>query len=137
MPRPLVSPTTDPRGIRRDGLGTVGRPLSVEIPARLIMGSQGITVDDGYQRVSISLSPLLALPLELRIKIYVQLLSPYPGRVYILYHDRHGRDAFSSGQSLEELTEAGRLDKMLPPCEEAEGVTRLALLTNDPNVLSH
>lgn len=35
--------------------------------------------------------PLLALSLELRRKIYEQLLSPNPDRVYTLYHDRLGR----------------------------------------------
>ena len=38
-------------------------------------------------------SPLLALPLELRISVYKQLLNPDPGRVHTLYHDRHGREA--------------------------------------------
>lgn len=36
-------------------------------------------------------SPLLALPLELRIKVYEQLLRPDPDRIQTLYHDRHGR----------------------------------------------
>ena len=36
-------------------------------------------------------SPFLALPLEIRLQIYEQLLSPDPQRVYTLYHDRHGR----------------------------------------------
>ena len=38
-------------------------------------------------------SPLLALPLELRIKVYEQLLTPDPDRIHTLYHDRHGREA--------------------------------------------
>lgn len=38
-------------------------------------------------------SPLLALPLELRTKVYEQLLRPNSDRVYTLYHDRHGREA--------------------------------------------
>lgn len=38
-------------------------------------------------------SPLLALPLELRTKVYEQLLRPDPDRVHTLYHDRHGREA--------------------------------------------
>ena len=37
-------------------------------------------------------SPLLALPLELRTKIYQDLLSPEPARLHALYHDRHGRE---------------------------------------------
>lgn len=36
-------------------------------------------------------SPLLALPLELRTRIYKELLGPDPAHVYTLYHDRHGR----------------------------------------------
>lgn len=39
------------------------------------------------------LSPLLALPLELRTKVYEQLLTPDPDRIHTLYHDRHGREA--------------------------------------------
>lgn len=42
---------------------------------------------------STSVSPLLALPLELRIAIYEQLLSPDPARIHQLYHDRNGREA--------------------------------------------
>ena len=38
-------------------------------------------------------SPLLALPSELRIEIYKQLLNPDPERIHTLYHDRHGREA--------------------------------------------
>ena len=38
-------------------------------------------------------SPLLALPSELRIEIYKQLLNPDPERVHTLYHDKHGREA--------------------------------------------
>lgn len=38
-------------------------------------------------------SPLLALPLKLRTKIYQDLLSPDPARVHTLYHDRHGKEA--------------------------------------------
>ncbi|CAF9914226.1 MAG: hypothetical protein ALECFALPRED_009501 [Alectoria fallacina] len=38
-------------------------------------------------------SPLLALPSELRIKIYQELLGPDPARVRTLYHDRQGREA--------------------------------------------
>ncbi|KAF6224452.1 hypothetical protein HO133_011029 [Letharia lupina] len=38
-------------------------------------------------------SPLLALPFELRTKVYEQLLRPDPDRVHTLYHDRHGREA--------------------------------------------
>lgn len=38
-------------------------------------------------------SPLLVLPLELRLDIYKQLLSPDPDRVCILYHDKQGRKA--------------------------------------------
>ena len=38
-------------------------------------------------------SSLFTLPLELRTKIYEDLLNPDPARVYILYHDRHGREA--------------------------------------------
>ena len=38
-------------------------------------------------------SPLLALPLELRIEIYKELLGPNPARVHTLYHDRRGREA--------------------------------------------
>ena len=41
----------------------------------------------------IQASPLLALPLELRTKIYQDLLSPDPARVHALYHDRHGKEA--------------------------------------------
>ncbi len=40
-------------------------------------------------------SPLLALPLELRIFIYNQLLNPDPDSILTLYHDRHGRQASS------------------------------------------
>ncbi|MCJ1456754.1 hypothetical protein MMC28_007118 [Mycoblastus sanguinarius] len=36
-------------------------------------------------------SLLLALPVELRIKIYEGLLSPDPTKVHTLYHDREGR----------------------------------------------
>ena len=36
--------------------------------------------------------PVFTLPLELRTKIYKELLSPDPGRVYTLYHDRNGRE---------------------------------------------
>ena len=42
---------------------------------------------------SIQTSPLLALPLELRIEVYKQCLNPDPERVHTLYHDRHGREA--------------------------------------------
>lgn len=45
--------------------------------------------------------PLLALSLELRRKIYEQLLSPAPDHVYTLYHDRLGRDALSSREPYE------------------------------------
>ncbi|CAD6567836.1 MAG: hypothetical protein ASARMPREDX12_000815 [Alectoria sarmentosa] len=38
-------------------------------------------------------SPLLALPSELRIKIFRELLGPDPARVHTLYHDRQGREA--------------------------------------------
>ncbi|KAI4162978.1 MAG: hypothetical protein LQ342_003489 [Letrouitia transgressa] len=34
---------------------------------------------------------LLHLPLELRIRIYTELLCPDPGKGHILYHDRRGR----------------------------------------------
>lgn len=43
--------------------------------------------------VCIQASPLLALPSELRTKIYQNLLSPDPARVHTLYHDRHGKEA--------------------------------------------
>ena len=33
------------------------------------------------------------IPLELRTKIYKELLNPDPKRVYTLYHNRHGREA--------------------------------------------
>jgi hypothetical protein len=46
-------------------------------------------------------SPLLALPLELRLIIYEQLLSPEPRNVYTLYHDRFRRDAFPGKKSTE------------------------------------
>lgn len=46
-------------------------------------------------------SPLLALPLELRLIIYEQLLSPGPRNVYTLYHDRFRRDAFPGKKSTE------------------------------------
>ena len=36
---------------------------------------------------------LLTLPLEIRCKIYEELLNPDPARVHTLYHDRHGREA--------------------------------------------
>ncbi|KAM0795327.1 hypothetical protein BDR22DRAFT_967053 [Usnea florida] len=36
---------------------------------------------------------LVTLPLELRCKIYNELLNPDPARVHTLYHDRHGREA--------------------------------------------
>lgn len=36
-------------------------------------------------------SPLLALPLELRILVYEHLLSSHPNRVHALYHDRYGK----------------------------------------------
>lgn len=39
-------------------------------------------------------SPLLALPIELRSKVYEQLLRPDPDHVCTLYHDRNGREAF-------------------------------------------
>ena len=42
---------------------------------------------------SFQASLLVTLPLELRTKIYKQLLSPDPARVHTLYHDRHGREA--------------------------------------------
>lgn len=42
---------------------------------------------------TIQASPLLALPLELRTKIYQGLLNPDPNSVHTLYHDRHGREA--------------------------------------------
>ncbi|KAF6238431.1 hypothetical protein HO173_003398 [Letharia columbiana] len=42
---------------------------------------------------NIQASLLHTLPLELRTKIYKELLSPDPARVYTLYHDRHGREA--------------------------------------------
>lgn len=42
---------------------------------------------------SLQASPLLILPLELRAKIFEELLCPNPGRVYTLYHDRQGRQA--------------------------------------------
>ena len=38
-------------------------------------------------------SSLLALPLELRNKIYEGLLGPDPDRAHTLYHDRYGREA--------------------------------------------
>ena len=38
-------------------------------------------------------SPLLSIPLELRIKIYEHLLRPDSDRVCTLYHDRQGREA--------------------------------------------
>ena len=38
-------------------------------------------------------SPLVTLPLELRTKIYEELLNPDPVRVHTLYHDRRGREA--------------------------------------------
>ncbi|KAK3170647.1 hypothetical protein OEA41_002728 [Lepraria neglecta] len=38
-------------------------------------------------------SPLLILPLELRTKIFEELLCPHPGRIYTLYNDRQGREA--------------------------------------------
>ena len=38
-------------------------------------------------------SSLVTLPLELRTKIYEELLNPDPARVHTLYHDRHGREA--------------------------------------------
>ena len=38
-------------------------------------------------------SSLVTLPLELRMKIYEELLNPDPERVHTLYHDRHGRQA--------------------------------------------
>jgi len=37
-------------------------------------------------------SPIFALPLELRTKIYEELLCPNPTRVHTLYHDRQGRE---------------------------------------------
>ena len=36
-------------------------------------------------------TPLLRLPMELRLKIYEELLCPYPAQRLRLYHDRHGR----------------------------------------------
>ncbi|MCJ1301386.1 hypothetical protein MMC08_004186 [Hypocenomyce scalaris] len=36
--------------------------------------------------------PILALPLELRLRIYEELLAPNPAIVHTLYHDRRGRD---------------------------------------------
>ena len=36
---------------------------------------------------------MLSLPLELRIPIYKELLSPNPDRVHILYHEKLGREA--------------------------------------------
>ena len=41
-------------------------------------------------------SPFLALPLELRTKIYENLLSSDTARIHTLYHDRHGRTASSN-----------------------------------------
>ena len=41
----------------------------------------------------IQTSSLANLPLELRMKIYKELLNPDPARVRTLYHDRHGREA--------------------------------------------
>lgn len=38
-------------------------------------------------------SSLFTIPLELRTKIYEELLNPDPERVHTLYHDRHGREA--------------------------------------------
>lgn len=45
-----------------------------------------------------SITPsLLGLPLELKLKMYQMLLCPDPLKVYVLYHDRHGRgDAFNA-----------------------------------------
>lgn len=42
-----------------------------------------------------SASPLLALPLELRTKVYEQLLVPENGSVQVIYHDRRGRSQSS------------------------------------------
>lgn len=42
---------------------------------------------------TIAASRLLSIPIELRTKIYRDLLSPDPARVHTLYHDRHGREA--------------------------------------------
>lgn len=36
-------------------------------------------------------SPLLALPQELRTKIYEELLCPEPAQLLTLWHDRNGR----------------------------------------------
>ena len=41
---------------------------------------------------SIQASPLLALPLELRIPVYKQLLNPDPDRVHTLYDDQFDRE---------------------------------------------
>ena len=36
-------------------------------------------------------SLLLTLPLELRTKIYDEMLSPFPHYAFTIYHDRQGR----------------------------------------------
>lgn len=41
----------------------------------------------------VEMSPLLALPPELRIQIYEELLCPNPEKVLTLYHDRRGQEA--------------------------------------------
>ncbi len=51
--------------------------------ARFEIASQGTTSP-------VEMSPLLALPPELRIQIYEELLCPNPEKVLTLYHDRRG-----------------------------------------------
>ena len=64
--------------------------------------------------------PLLALPFEVRLKIFKHLLSPDSDHVYPLYHDRLGRDAFASSLSYQELIKIRRreaqkkLDDLIP-----------------------
>ena len=41
-------------------------------------------------------SGFLGLPLELRLKIYEELLCPDPTRVYELYHDRYGKTKWNN-----------------------------------------
>lgn len=60
-------------------------------------------------------SPLLALPLELRLKIYEQLLSPETERVYTLYHDRIGQASSGRGRRKREYRISGNTLSRIDP----------------------